>query len=259
MKHKIGSKKIKIKGRDVHYFTVGQGVPLVVLHGGAGDARTWLNNVDMLSNNYRVYVPDLPGFGESQPSDSDYNILGLTEFVDGFADNLGLESFYLMGHSIGGGVALNYALKFPHRIKRLVLVSSLCLGREIALWLRLSILARRIGSAILTVLRGIKWLCQKLSIPVEFTMPLSRASLDLGSSIATPKEQTLVLANRLPELMMPTLVVWGAKDRIVPVSQAYAAAQLIPNCQLKVFGRCGHNVYRDEIHDFSRLLTGFLS
>lgn len=259
MQNEIGSEKIKIKGRDVRYFTVGQGNPLVVIHGGGGDARTWLSNVNLLSDNYRVYVPDLPGFGESQSPEGDYNIPELTEFVDSFADDLGLESFYLMGHSIGGGVALNYALKFPHRIKRLVLVSSLCLGREIALWLRLSVPARFIGSAVLAVLRGVKWLVKKLSLPVELAMPLSRASLDLGSSIATLKEQTLVLADRLSELVMPTLVVWGVKDRIVPVSQAYAAAQVIPNCQLKVFGKCGHNVHRDEIVEFSRLLNGFLS
>ena len=93
---------------------------------------------------------------------------------------------------------------------------------------------------------------------MNLCVPISQTSVNLGSSITTFKEQTLVLANRLSELMMPTLVVWGAKDEIVPVRQAYAAAQVIPDCQLKVFEDCGHNVHRDEIHEFSRLLTGFL-
>src|SRR4030042_1734498 len=105
----IDSKKVKIDGRDVHYFTAGQGDPLVVIHGGGGDARTWLNNVAELADKYTVYVPDLPGFGESQPLEGDYYIPELTEFVDGFSDKLGLGSFHLVGHSIGGGVALNYA------------------------------------------------------------------------------------------------------------------------------------------------------
>ena len=83
-------------------------------------------------------------------------------------------------------------------------------------------------------------------------------STSLGSSITTVKEQTLVLANRLSEIMMPTLVVWGARDPIVPVRQAYAAAELIPDCQLKIFEGRGHDVHRDEIDEFSSVLTGFL-
>ncbi len=257
----IQSKKVKVDGRDIHYFTAGQGDPLVVLHGGGGDARTWLNNIDALSGNYRVYVPDLPGYGGSQPLVGDYYIPELAEFVDSFSDNLELESFHLLGHSLGGGIALSYALEFPHKIRKLVLVSSLCLGREIALWVRLlsiPAICRSVGSAVLAVLRGIKWLVKTLMAQVEFVMPFSPASVNLGGSVTTLKEQTLVLASRLAEIMMPTLVVWGAKDNIVPVRQAYAAAQLIPDCRLKVFEEVGHNVHRDEIGEFSRLLTGFL-
>jgi pimeloyl-ACP methyl ester carboxylesterase len=257
--NKIHSKKIKVNGRDVHYFVAGQGHPLVVIHGGGGDARTWLKNVAELAERYTVYAPDLPGFGGSQPLEGDYYIPEMAEFVDSFARSLGLESFYLVGHSIGGGVALNYALKSPHKIKKLVLVSSLCLGREIALWVRIMTFpARAIGSAILAVLGGIGWLVKKLLIPVEFVVPASFTSVNLGSSIATFKEQTVILASRLSELVMPTLVVWGARDEIVPVRHAYAAAQVIPDCQLKVFEKRGHNVHRDELHEFSRLLTGFL-
>jgi pyruvate dehydrogenase E2 component (dihydrolipoamide acetyltransferase) len=257
----ISSKKTKVGGLDVHYFTAGQGDPLVVLHGGGGDARTWMNNIAALSDYYTVYAPDLPGYGGSQPLDGNYYIPELAEFVDSFSDNLELENFHLVGHSLGGGIALNYALKSPHRIRKLVLVSSLCLGREIALWVRLlsiPAICRSIGSAVLAVLKSIKWLIKALLVPVEFVMPFSPASVNLGGSVTTFKEQTLVLANRLSEIVMPTLVVWGAKDPIVPVRHAYAAAQLIPDCQLKVFKDRGHNVYRDDIGEFSRLLTGFL-
>jgi pimeloyl-ACP methyl ester carboxylesterase len=261
MMEDILSNKIKVDGLDVHYYMAGQGDPLVVLHGGGGDARTWLKNISALSDNYTVYAPDLPGYGGSQPLDGTYYIPELTEFVDNFSDNLGLENFHLIGHSLGGGIALNYALEFPRKIRKLVLVSSLCLGREIALWVRLlsiPALLRSAGSIIIAVLRAIKWLVKTLLAPVEFVMPFSPASVSLGGSVTTFKEQTLVLASRLSEIMMPTLLVWGAKDPIVPVRHAYAAAQLIPDCQLKVFVDRGHNVHRDEIKQFSHLLTGFL-
>jgi pimeloyl-ACP methyl ester carboxylesterase len=257
---KIQGKSIKVNGLDVRYYAAGQGEPLVVVHGGGGDARTWWKNMAELAVNYTVYAPDLPGFGGSQPLGGNYYIPELAEFLDKFAASLGLEKFHLVGHSLGGGIALDYALKSPNKVKKLVLVSSLCLGREIAFWVRLfslPALARSIGAVTLALFRGVKWVIKKLN-PVDFILPLSPASVTVGGNITTFKEQTLVLANRLAELAMPTLLVWGAKDPIVPVRQAYAAAQVIPRCQVKVFQNRGHNVHRDELKQFSSTLTGFL-
>lgn len=110
----------------------------------------------------------------------------------------------------------------------------------------------------MAILRGIKWVVGKLFVTVEFVIPLSRFSLSLGGKVTTLKEQTTVLVHQLSEIMVPTLVVWGAKDPILPVKQAYAAAELIPDCQVKVFEGGGHSVYRDKVQEFSRLLTKFL-
>ena len=261
MVNNIYSKKIKVGKLDIHYLTGGCGDPLVIIHGGGDGARAWMKNMVELAEKYTIYVPDLPGFGHSQPIDGDYYIPELVEFVDGFSYNLGLESFHLMGHSLGGGIAVSYVLRFPHKIKKLVLVSSMCLGRDIAFWVRiLSIpaLCRSIGKAALAVLRGVKWVADLLSAPIKFVLPFTRTSMHLGCNITTIKEQTTVLINRLSEIMVPTLIVWGAKDPILPARQAYAAAQLIPDCQVKVFEDCGHSVYRQKIPEFSRLLTGFL-
>src|SRR4030042_4479211 len=99
----IHSEKIKVDGRVIHYYTAGQGEPLLVIHGGAGDASTWKKNIAALAENYLVYAPDLPGFGESQPLDGDYYIPELAAFVDSFSNNLGLASFHLVGHWLCGG------------------------------------------------------------------------------------------------------------------------------------------------------------
>ena len=258
--NKVQSKTIKIDGRDVLYYTAGQGEPLVVIHGGGGDARTWWLNIAELAEKYTVYAPDLPGFGGSQPLDGDYYIPELVDFVDRFAKSLDLEKFYLIGHSLGGGIALNYTLNFPQKIKKLVLVSSLCLGREIAFWVRLfslPALIRSIGGLTLGVLKGVKWMLKQLN-PAEFVMPLSPASMTVGGSITNFRQQTLVLEKRLSEVKMPTLLVWGAKDPIVPVMQAYRAAKAIPDCRVEVFKKRGHNVHRDEVKKFSSIITGFL-
>ncbi len=193
--------------------------------------------------------------------DGDYYIPELTEFVDDFTQNLGLEKFHLMGHSLGGGIAVSYALKFPNKIVKLVLVSSLCLGKEIALWVRLlsaQALMRYSGRTTLFILKCVKWVANFFFAPDEFVEPLCKASMHLGGSVTTFKEQTTVFLSQLSEIMVPTLVVWGARDPILPVRQAYAAAQLIPDCQVKVFADSGHSVYRERLDEFSQLLRGFL-
>jgi pimeloyl-ACP methyl ester carboxylesterase len=257
----IQSNKITVDDLDVNYYTAGHGEPLVVIHGGGGDARTWSHNIEALAENYTVYAPDLPGYGASQPLIGDYYIPELTGFVNNFSRNLGLNRFNLVGHSLGGGIALNYALEFPQRVKKLVLVSSLCLGSEIAFWVRLlsvPALLRSVGAMTMAVLKSIKWILDTLVQGVEFIMPLSPASVTIGGSITTLHQQTLVLANRLSEIIMPTLLVWGGRDPIVPVQHAYAAAEVIPDCRLKVFENRGHNVHRDELSQFSSVLTDFL-
>jgi 4,5:9,10-diseco-3-hydroxy-5,9,17-trioxoandrosta-1(10),2-diene-4-oate hydrolase len=256
----IESKTIKVDGLDVLYYTAGQGEPLVVIHGGGGDARTWLDNMEVLAGRYTVYAPDLPGYGGSEPLDGKYYIPELANFIKRFVECLGLEKFYLMGHSLGGGIALHVALNFPEKIKKLVLIDSLCLGREIAFWVRLfsiPAIIKSVGHVFLGIMKSIKWIAEQLN-PAKYIMSMSTAAMSVGGSITTFREQTLVLENRLSEVKMPTLVIWGSRDPIVPVLQAYRAALAIPDCKVKVFEKRGHNVHRDELQEFSSLLSRFL-
>ena len=261
MRKRIQSWKTEIGGRKVHYFYGGEGEPLVVIHGGGNSARAWLKNIEELAKSYTVYVPDLPGFGYTEPMGDDCFVPELVDFIDAFARSLGLGRFHLVGHSLGGAVALSYVLKFPFKVTKLVLVSSLSLGREIALWVRLlsrPAFSRYIGKAVLFVLRVVKRMLDALLPSMGFLIPTSEASIYWGSCISTLKEQALNLAHRLSEVVVPTLVVWGGRDPILPVKHAYAAAELIPDCRLKVFKKCGHSVYRDEIEEFSEDVRGFL-
>jgi pimeloyl-ACP methyl ester carboxylesterase len=258
---KIQNRKMQVGELKIHYVTGGEGKPLVIIHGGANGAGAWKKNLTELAKHYTVYAPDLPGFGRSQEIEGDFQIPELVKFVDAFTRNLGLKSFHLIGHSLGGAVAVNYVLQFPNKITKLVLVSSMCLGKEVALWVRFLSrlwLARIMGEVLFTIFRAIKWAGEKLFVGVEFLMPFSRASMILGIPLTTLKEQTIVLANRLSDIMVPTLVVWGAKDRIVPPKQAYNAGKLIPHCQVVIFDDCGHSVYREKLPEFSQLLTRFL-
>ncbi len=252
---------IRVGHLDIHYLTGGEGEPLILIHGGGDSGRAWRQNAIELSKYYRVYLPDLPGFGLNKAIADDFSLPSYVTFVEDFSRSLGLGHFHLVGHSLGGGIALNYALKFPHRIKRLVLVSSLCLGSEIAFWARifsLPIFYRIAKQTVVSVFKAMGWLVRKLNCPLEKLTPPSLFRMSIGKGIMTIKGQTTVLANRLSELLMPTLLIWGAKDNIVPVRHASLAAELIPDCQVRVFQDSGHSVYRHRIHEFSNLLVRFL-
>jgi len=255
------SKRIKGGELDIRYFTGGEGDPLVVIHGGGDGASGWLESIAPLCENYRVYVPDLPGFGQSQQMGEKQEISEYVDFVEDFSSSLGLDSFHLVGHSIGGSIALRYALKFPHRIGKLVLVGSMFLGREMALWVRFLshwIFRCTLGVAAGAVFKAVKWLVCLVYAPFKHINPLPQAKMNLGESISAFKEQTAAVVSQLSELVMPTLLVWGARDIIVPVRYAYAAAEVIPDCQLHVFSGCGHTVYKQIGDKFSSLLNGFL-
>ncbi len=255
----IHSKKIRVGKLDISYLAGGQGEPLVVIHGGGEGAIGWLKNAKELARHYSIYIPDLPGFGESQPINDSFDVGNFVNFIDDFSSNLGLKRFHLMGHSMGAGIALRYALRSPGKISRLVLISSLCLGKDIALWVRFlasPTFCKSVGRIGIGVLKAVSWLAKFFFTP--FISPLPKIKLDMGMSISTLHGQTTILISRLSELMMPTLVVWGGKDPIVPARHAYAAASVIPNCQVRIFEDCGHSVYRERLKEFCQLLTDFL-
>ncbi len=234
---------------------------MVIVHGGGDGARAWLRNAEELSRYYSVYIPDLPGFGRSQSASDKFHLPEYVAFIEDFSQTLGLKHFHLMGHSIGGGIALHYALKFPQKVKGLVLVSSWCLGIEAALWVRFlshPAFCQSLGEGAITIMKAVKWLARLFYAPFKFPNPLTRVKMDMGKTMTTFNGQTTVLQDRLPELTMPTLLIWGAGDRIVPAEHAYAAARLIPDCQLHIFEGCGHSVYKQKVSDLSLLLSNFL-
>jgi pimeloyl-ACP methyl ester carboxylesterase len=256
----IQSQRINVKGLDIHYLTIGKGEPLIIVHGGSDGASAWMKNIVMLAKKYTIYVPDMPGFGSSQSIEGDYSIHEMVDFVDNFAQSIGLERFYMMGHSLGGGIALHYTLKHPAKVRKLVLVSSLCLGKEIAWWIRLFSIPPfypSLGKASISIFKSFKYIA-KFFGPWKLVAPVTKTSVQIGGYISTITEQTIVLLSQLPQIMAPTLVLWGAKDPVVPFAQAYAAAELIPDCQVKVFEKCGHSVYRESLLEFSGVLSKFL-
>jgi pimeloyl-ACP methyl ester carboxylesterase len=152
------------------------------------------------------------------------------------------------------------ALKYPEKVRKLVLVSSLCLGTEIAWWVRVFTvgpLCGILGKTVIGLFKALKYMVNIFSDAI-IKQPISTASVQIGACISSFTQQNNVLLAQLPYILAPTLVMWGANDQIVPSAHAYSAGTLIPDCRVKVFANCGHSVYRENIGGFSTELVGFL-
>lgn len=258
------------------YWSLGdRGSAIVFVHGIGSAIETWALNVAPLAQHHQCYAIDLVGSGRSDKPLGSYSLVALAEFVKAFADVLGLDRLCLVGNSMGGGIALQFAFLYPQQVEKLVLVNSLGLGQEVSWGLRLANLpwADKLykptrSSTALTLKQAVEeqalitneWIdrfYELLSLPdaPEATIAQIRANIDwLG--VRTEVYQPLIA--RLNSITAPTLVVWGKQDRILPVAHAQIAMQHLPNARLQIFDRCGHWSHLERAATFNHLVSEFL-
>lgn len=258
-----------LQGHDVAYrlAKAGPDAPtLLLIHGMAGSSGTWEDVMPGLADDFSVLAPDLIGHGESAKPRGDYS---LGAFASGLRDllaELDIGPVTVVGHSLGGGVAMQLAYQHPEVVDRLVLVSSGGLGREVSWLLRLLtvpgaeylmplffpklVLDR--GNALGHALHDRGW-----RLPNVRAMWHSYASLGQADNrmafgrtlraVLDPGGQTVNATDRLHLMAaLPTLIVWGERDGIIPVEHAYAAHEAIPHSRLEIFDGCGHFPHVEE-------------
>jgi 4,5:9,10-diseco-3-hydroxy-5,9,17-trioxoandrosta-1(10),2-diene-4-oate hydrolase len=229
------SRSVYAGGINTHYLVAGEGAPVILLHGGADDVRGWKFNFETLSQQHLVYAPDLVGYGKSDKPDVDYSPDFFVDFLHSFIEALNLKRVNIIGHSLGGGIALGFALRFPDMVVKLVLIDNAGFSDEV--------------STTAKVLAPIHALSGTLREGRVVAILARRYGL----------KQPFHFLGRLSEIQAPTLIIWGAKDRILPVTQAYAASELIKNAKLYIFPKCGHAPHREKSEEFNRLVLEFLS
>ena len=266
---------IVVAGIRVRYVEAGRGSPVVLLHGLASSKAVWWNNIGPLARSHRVIALDLPGHGDSEKPQIAYDAESMIEFMRGFIEALGLQRAALIGGSLGGGLALHTAFAHPDLVSALVLTGSAALGREIAGVIRLASLPR-VGEFMMSgtvdntrvMLRRIMF--DQSLVSAELLGELQRTNHMPGASEAALMivrnfvgiwgvRRKYVVTNRLRRLDVPTLIFWGADDRIIPVKHAHSAARALPSADLHVFGNCGHWPHVERASDFNRLTLEFLS
>jgi pimeloyl-ACP methyl ester carboxylesterase len=275
----IRERQVGVDGVIGQVLTAGEGAPLVLLHGDGDSPAVWQWVLPALARAHRVFAPSLPGHADTDKPRRDYSREYMTRFMRGFLDALGLDRCVLVGHSIGGLVALRLALADPDRFPALVLLDSAGLGPEVSPLLALESLPWAGEFAVATArspfggsLRALSRLSQLFwrydRAPASWLAEQRRLALlpgFLDASIAAkravlgPVGQREVLLDQLHRLPMPTLVVWGANDGVVPVVHAHSAVHRLPHAELAVIPQCGHTAHVERPEEFLGALVPFLS
>ncbi len=258
------------------------GEPTLLLHGGSADAArvSWGPAIASWAPHLRLIAPDFPGFGESSQPPWLASVANLTRFVENFTAALDLHRFSIVGLSMGGMVAANFALRNPARVRRLVLVDAAGLEKRIP-WIRLIYPAVHTKPLYRLMLRLRIFACSQPRL-VRFGM----RQIMYAANPPTPELLQAVMfelkrpglawqsfllhelcwsgfrhdfSAQLADLRVPTLIVHGEKDAIIPVAHARSAHRRIPNSRLHVVPRCGHWPPRETPEEFSRTVLEFLT
>ncbi len=212
-------KQIKIKDLNINYRVSGQGDPFLVLHGWGSCSDKWIKVMNLLSFKFQVIVPDLPGFGKSEPMKKGWKIEDFNEFLNEFIQKLNLNNFYLLGHSFGGCIALKY--NSENKVKKLFLVAP-SIVRE---------------KSFKKKLFSLKIPCPCFCKKIIYKIFLKNTDYPYyqGAMKETLKNlKDLSSLNPLSE----TILIWGKKDKITPIRQA----KLIKKNVLEIIAETGHSI-----------------
>ena len=270
---------VTIHGQRIGYRRGGDGPVLLLLHGIAGSSQTWIPAMELLTAHYTVLAPDFVGHGHSDQPVGDYSLGSFANWTRDLLAVLGIGRATVVGQSFGGGVAMQFAYQFPERCERLVLVDAGGLGREVNWALRLVTLPAAeyvlpvvFPSFVRTWGDSVARLAERVglrSVPaVEVWHSYRslterehrRAFVHTMRSVIDPGGQTVSAMDRLYLTeRVPTLIVWGALDRIIPVSHAYEALRAAPHARLEVMPDVGHFPHSEDPVGFVAILEDFLA
>jgi len=275
------SKKVHVKegtlDLDIHYNDAGKGDVVIMLHGGGPGASGWSNyyrNIDaFVDRGYRVILMDSPGYGKSDPIvTGETRAVVQARAVKGLMDALDIRQAHLVGNSMGGATSLSFALDYPDRLSKMVLMGSGGLGTSL-----FNALPMEGIKAIFQVYRdptleNLKRLIQVFVFdPSKMTEELIKSRFDnmmgnrehlsnyVKSMELNARGFSFDLSPRLGEIKAKTLVIWGRDDRMVPLDHALKLVWGLPSAELHVFAKCGHWAQWEHAEEFNRLALDFLA
>jgi pimeloyl-ACP methyl ester carboxylesterase len=268
---------VRVEDRWMNIVDIGQGPVVLMVHGLSGCWQNWLENIPYFARDHRVIAVDLPGFGESEMPAKEISISRYADTIEALLEELGIDTVRLVGNSMGGFIGAELAIRYPQRVERLVLVAAAGLSVEyirtqrkeglrhraenIAFfnigWMasRSSTVARRrrLRSALLLIVAA-----HPDRLPPELTFELVHGSGKPGFDNALDALCSYPIRKRLPEIECPTLIVWGTKDRLVPLKDASVFEERISDSRKIVYQDTGHLTMLERPARFNRDVHDFL-
>jgi pimeloyl-ACP methyl ester carboxylesterase len=263
---------ISLAGRRTHFIERGQGRPVVLIHGFNLDHHTWMNNIDPLAARFKVYAPDLWGQGYSTRDPLEYGYDLFEDQVRLFMDALNVQRASLVGHSMGGGTSIVFALRNPDRVDGLVLVDSTGIPTRLPFRskvFRLKGVAEFLLSIPTDRIRRMNlediWIHDRSSLTEEFYRKLTRYQKIEGTTEALLTMLRADFFNTLEAEIrelgrrgVPTLIIWGREDASLPLSNAETIKDFIPGSRLEILDHAGHLANFDQADKFNELVIDFL-
>ncbi len=268
---------LEVQSVRTRHIKRGKGDPVVLLHGIGRSLEDWSDTIPALAERYQVYVPDLIGFGLTDKPDVPYTLPGLARFVRHYLSAAGeTRPVTLIGNSLGGAVAQQFAVMYPEQTKNLVLANSAGFGQEVAVALRL-LAVPRLGERLMAPHpRNSARLVKSLFHDPQFATAERRAHAQflagqpgravsylrvaryLGNWRGVHQAWRDTLTRQLAERQIPTLIVWGEHDRVLPAHHLRAAQTLYPHARTHLFASTGHLPQIEQAPAFNALILNFL-
>jgi len=272
--------EVDLHGHRAVYRVAGSGPTVVLIHGMINSSRHWEAVAAQLAQTHRVIAPDLIGHGDAATPRGDYSLGAHAAMIRDLMTTIGVERATIVGHSLGGGVAMQFFYQFPQRTERLVLISSGGLGHEVSPLLRGAALPgsaallrlatqRQIVGGIAAAGAGLRAEGNKAGIYLEAVARALRPLADSGSrraflqtlrAVIDVEGQKVSARDRLYLLgEMPTLIVWGERDRTIPLEHGLEASEAIPNCRFETLPRASHFPNLEDPDGLAAVLADFLA
>jgi len=232
---------VNINGLKTNYLTFGKGIPFIILHGWNSGSDRWIKEAEIISKKgYRVIVPDLPGFGDSDKLDKPWRVNDYLKWLEDFTEELEIQDFCLLGYSFGGAIAAKLAIKYPQRVQKLFLVASAVMRKKTT--------QKNISARVAKIVRILSFLPFYPFFRKTFYKFIIRKS-DYIYTEGVMRETYLNVIDddvsyKLAFIKVPTVVIWGDKDQSILVENAYVINEKIKNSKLIIIPGADHLMHK---------------
>jgi len=260
----VTEKIMDVRGISVNYKIAGQGPVILILHGWGSSSDSWTQVQQLLAEKgYQVVVPDLPGFGKTDAPKEIWGVEEYAKFAKQFADLLisdinKSQKFVLAGHSFGGQTAIQFATIYPEKLDQLVLIAAAGVRRTPGVLKKLVMGTAKIASFLLYLVPS-----QELRNNIKHAMYMAIRRSDYVRTQGIMRDVfkkviTQDLTAKFSKISIPTLIIWGDKDELTPVQDAYLMDELIPNSKLEIIEGGKHALNFQMPEKLSKILYDFL-